>query len=125
MKQAKPDKPDRFAPLNFMFDIGFNKYEMTTSERLIYCSLWNHADPKGYCTLSLSRIATMTGLAKNTIKAGVNRLIKLEIIRVTEESTRWGQSRSYQLKHIPYKRRRKRQPVNSEGGSMTDPGVGQ
>ena len=103
-------KIHRFETINYMFDIGFEKYEITVSERLIFCALWNLADVKGYCTVSLNRIQSMTGLAKSTIQLGLNKFVnELEIIRIAKDSTRKGIARTYQLKHFYYTRGRKKE----------------
>jgi len=104
----KTKRPNRFETINYMFDIGFEKYEMTMSERLIFCALWNRADINGLCTLSLNRIKSMTGLAKSTVQLGIDRFIhELKIVRISKKSTRKGVARTLQIKQFPYKRGQK------------------
>ena len=106
--KEKAKRPNRFETINYMFDIGFEKYEMTPSERIIYCALWNCADLNGLCTLSLNRLKSMTGLAKSTVQLGINRFIReLKIVRISKNSTRKGVARVLQIKQFPYKRGQK------------------
>jgi len=107
MNEKPKKKTNRFEPINFMFDIGFEKYGITTSERLIYCAMWNVADVKGYCTLSRQRIERMTGASHQTVKNCIKKFIELGFIRIAKESTRQGVARTYQLKHFYYKRGQK------------------
>ena len=112
------NKPDRFQTFNYMFDVGFNEYDMTTSERLVFCALWRNANPKGYCTVSYGRIKSLTGMSCRTIRNCIKRFIDLEIIRVHQKSTRDGRSTTYQIVHIPYKKLRKNASSKTSNGSQ-------
>lgn len=119
--KPKENKPHRFETINYMFDKGFRLHNFSTSERLLFVALWNQADVRGYCTVSRSRLQKLTGLSDRTVKTGIKKMIELKLLRIAKESTREGQSRTYQMKHFRYKRGRKKP---AEGGVMSLPGVG-
>lgn len=95
-KPAKPPKEhDRFRTFNHMVDCGFAKFGMTATERAVWQTLFRHADKRGHCHVSYSRLASGSGLSPRRCKSKIKSLIAKGVVKIVCSGNREGESNHY------------------------------
>ncbi|MGL4943267.1 MAG: helix-turn-helix domain-containing protein [Thermoguttaceae bacterium] len=87
-ESTKPKKPhDRWGTSNYMIDGGFNRFDLTATERLIWLAMYRHANRYGESCISDRRLKDSCNLSRPTIQKAIKGMEKKGALKIVSRKT--------------------------------------
>ena len=94
--KGRPKSKGRFEMLNMFVDSTMRT--LKPNDAKLWLALFRETKPNGFAQISKSQLATLAGVSIDTVKRGINRLMKSGLLKVIRKgSNLTGESNVYRI----------------------------